>query len=148
MALDANVGLSDTDVMTENIHEGAEGSPFFQLPPAAPSPGPQSVPLLLNATQLRTMDPSAMSAEILRILATVQGRAAEEVTRDAAADDGSVALDSMTAVFLVATIGKAVGRHPLINLARVDRHSLHSVAGLGRLVCDAIAARPSIRVVA
>ena len=134
--------------MSENVGNRSHGSPFFPLPPVAPSVAPRNVPLAVDQAALRTMDPAALSAEILRILASVQGRPADDVARDPLAEDGTVALDSMTAVFLIATIGKALGRPRLVNLARVDRDSLRSAGGLGRMAYDAIRAVPSVRVVA
>lgn len=134
--------------MSENVGNDNKGSPFFPLPPAAPSVAPRNVPLAIDPAGLRAMDPAALSAEILRILASVQGRPADEVARDPLAEDGTIALDSMTAVFLIATIGKALGRQRLVNLAKVDRDSLRSAGGLGRMAYEAIRSAPSVRVVA
>jgi hypothetical protein len=134
--------------MSENIPRPSPGSPFPPLPPAAPTPGPRSVPLLLDSDQLRAMDTEALAREFARIMATAQGRRIDEAIGDPVAEDGTPILDSMTAVFLVAIIGKAVGRQPLINLGRVDRDALRSAGGLARLLHSAIRVLPAARGVA
>lgn len=50
------------------------------------------------------------------------------------ADDGSVKIPSLVAVFLLSQVGAAVGRPRLVNLSRVRREDMRSLGGVARLV--------------
>ena len=79
-----------------------------------------------------------LQQEILALLAAAEGRTLAELAADPLHTDGSMAIDSQRAVFALARIGDIVGRRKLVNLARVDTDDLHSIAGVARIVRDAL----------
>lgn len=109
--------------------------------PVDPAGGPAA--LALDAAALRGMDDGAMRQEILLMLACLQRRPTADVAAGPLHPDGTLRLDSMTAVWVIATIGKAFGRR-LVRLSEVDRDGLRSVAGLASLVRTAIRRAPSL----
>jgi acyl carrier protein len=133
--------------MTENTSGGGLGSLFFgtQQRPAErltiargvdPLAGPRS--LSLDASSLRGMDQEEMQQQILLMLACLQRRPVAEITAQQASKDGTLALDSMTAVWVIATVSKAFGTK-LVKLSAVDRNNLRSVGGLASLLRQSIA---------
>lgn len=139
LTLDRDVGLSDTHVMTEDIPR-VPASPFFDQPPTAPRPMPRAVPIVVERAALVGMDSVGMEREMVRILAAIRRRTPDDTETDPRHADGSLTIDSMTAVCLIATVGRAFGRPRLINLGKVDRDELRSVKGVSRLTLAAVAA--------
>jgi hypothetical protein len=87
------------------------------------------------------LDPAAVQAsseaeiqqQVLDMLACLRRRPLHEVTAGALHTDGTLVIDSMTAVWVLSTVGKAFGR-PLVRLSDVDRDSLRSVGGVSKLI--------------
>ena len=139
--------------MTENVPSSALGSLFFQTEKQSPGEpltdasgvDPLSGPagLALDSVALRRMGDKALQQEILLMLACLQRRPVLEVADGPLANDGTVGLDSMTAVWVIATIGKAFGCK-LVRLSEVDRDSLRSVGGLASLVRTSIRGLPAL----
>lgn len=82
-------------------------------------------------------------------LATVRTRSVAQLERDLTAvlrkaqptrmfgelaADGSPRVPSLVAVWLISQVGNAVGRPKLLNLSKVRREELRSIAGVARLV--------------
>ncbi|MGH3304232.1 MAG: hypothetical protein ACRDOK_21650 [Streptosporangiaceae bacterium] len=135
--------------MTENVSSDSLGSLFFKTARQAPSSKPLTAvsgidPLAgpagmtLHAAALRD---EALQQEIMLMLACLQRRAPAEVAAGPLHSDGTLGLDSMTAVWVIATIGRAFGCK-LLKLSEVDRDSLRSVGGLASLVRQSIAELP------
>lgn len=133
--------------MTENSAASGIGKLFF--PPAEDAAvGGPSVPAAdaiaagrpgaaLSAADLESMSEAQLQAEILTLLAQLQRRRLAEPAIGQAHPDGTLGVDSMTAVWVVATLSKVYGRK-LVNLSKVDRDSLRSVGGLAGLVRHAV----------
>lgn len=139
--VDMNVGISDTSVMTDDS-TGTAGGPLF-FPPGRPVDSGATegtTPSASNADgpELREMTEGELRETVSALLAQLQRRSMEEIAAGQAYTDGTPAIDSMTAVWVVATIGKRVGRR-LVKLSDVERESLCSVGGVARLVHRAIA---------
>ena len=58
------------------------------------------------------------------------------------AGDGSLAVDSMVATWLISQVGDLVGETKLVKLAKVPDGGLRSTAGLARVVWDALKSAP------
>ena len=58
------------------------------------------------------------------------------------AGDGSLAVDSMVATWLISQVGELVGETKLVKLAKVPDGSLRSTAGLAQVVWDALRSAP------
>lgn len=156
MELDRNVGISDTQVMNDDSQPAVGGPLFF--PTATTAPGGYGAARLDDAhtPDSRTgaaaiqLDPVTIAAmtevevrrQVLEMLACLQRRPMAEVADGAAYTDGTPAIGSMTAVWVLSTIGKAFGRR-LVRLSDVDRDSLRSIGGLARLIKEATA-RPAV----
>ena len=139
--------------MTENVSDETLGSLFFQTVQQWPSE-PQTAAggvdplagpagLALDAVALRRMDDKALQEVILLMLACLQRRPAVEVANGPLGNDGTLGLDSMTAVWVIATIGKAFGCK-LVRLSEVEPFSLRSVGGLASLIRTAICRVPAM----
>lgn len=112
--------------------------PFARLlspPAAALAPVVQQA---AGAPALQTMTEEELIVEILGRIAAAEQRPLHELEGDPKHIDGTVAIDSMTAVSALASIGGTVGRPRLVDLSRVDREDLRSVAGLARLARRAL----------
>jgi hypothetical protein len=120
-------------VVTENT-----GSPFFELPPAAPPPRPRRVPLVVDPARINSLDVDGLVEELTTMLARLKNRTTNELLAGDIAPDGSVAIKSLIAVCLVGTVGKAFGQPRLVNLAQVARDDLRSVRGVARLIRSAL----------
>jgi hypothetical protein len=119
--------------MTENT--GSAHSPFFELPPAAPPPRPERLPLVVvDRARIEALDVDGLAAELTTILSRLKNRTPDELLADGIAPDGSTAIKSLIAVCLIGTVGKAFGRPRLVNLGRVPRDDLRSVRGVARLI--------------
>ena len=130
--------------MTENM-AADPGRPLFfartgqaQSTDASLGPGGSSRPFALDGHSLRVMTEGELQEVIVSLLARLERRTFEEVATRQAHTDGTVAIDSMTAVWVIATVGKALGRRPLMRLSDVDSESLRSVGGVARLIRCAI----------
>ncbi len=132
-------------VVSENITRSPNSNPFFRLEPAAPPPPTRSVPLNMDGGNLAGLDETGLGVEIVNILASLQKRSPEDVAADPLHDDGTVAVTSMVAVWVLARVAEAFGRRRLVRLDRVDGADLHSVAGLARVIHQAIRSLPAMR---
>ena len=79
------------------------------------------------------MGEAEIQQQILEMLACLKRRPLHEVAAGAQHTDGTLAFDSMTAVWVISTVGKAFGRR-LVRLSDVDRDSLRSVGGVSKLI--------------
>jgi hypothetical protein len=147
--MDENVDGSDgaplffTSVQTEvavSATAGAGGSSSWD-----PSRGPSAISL--DASRIRAMSEAELRAEILRMLACLRRRPLGEVASGPAYTDGTLAIKSMTAVWILSTVGKALGRR-LVRLSDVDRESLRSVGGVSRLIKTVTASGAELRAAA
>jgi hypothetical protein len=120
------------DVMTEN--NPSTSSPFFELPPAAPAPRPQRLPVTIDRARVETLDVDGLTTELMMVLGRLKNRTPAELLADGVAPDGSAAIKSLIAVCLIGTVGKAFDQPRLVNLARVRRDDLRSVRGVARLI--------------
>lgn len=144
MPLDKNVGLSDTDVMSENM-AGRPGGPLFfpasdlTQSAATPSvPGNSPLRFALDRPRLQASTEAELQEVIMMLLARLEHRPLQEIATRPTYTDGTTAIDSMTAVWVIATVGKALGRRRLVRLSDVDRESLCSVGGVAKLIRRAI----------
>jgi hypothetical protein len=131
--------------MTENV-VGSSGAPLFFPSPGAAQPvpdvvDPQPSTIDLDPVALQAMSREELGQEILEMLACLRRRPLQEVAAGVPYADGTLALDSMTAVWVISTVGKAFNRR-LVRLSEVDIESLRSVGGVTRLIQQAIA--PSV----
>lgn len=123
--------------MTENTESAR--SPFFELPPAAPPPRPDRLPVVVvDRARIEALDVDGLTAELMAMLARLKNRSPDELLAAGVAPDGSAAIKSLIAVCLIGTVGKAFGQPRLVNLARVPRDDLRSVRGVARLVRAAL----------
>jgi hypothetical protein len=137
--------------MVENM-AGVSGAPLFFPVPASvhaqglsaagwaagcdPSLGPAGI--RLDRQALEAMGEPEMRQQVVEMLMCLRRQPLEEVVGGAAHSDGTPVIDSMTAVWVLATVGKAFGR-PLVQLSSVDRDSLGSVGGVATLIRQAVA---------
>lgn len=134
ITLDSRVGLSDTEVMASDIDWGA----IFGVPvaPASATPVP-AAPAVVDPTgeltRLRGIDEHAMQQHVQGLLEGLR-------QREGAVDplephqDGTTAIGSMIAVYLLTEVAASIGQPRLVALASVDRELLESVRGLAKLV--------------
>ncbi|WP_158879587.1 acyl carrier protein [Amycolatopsis anabasis] len=127
--------------MAENM-EGTSGAPLFFPSPDTAQPVPdvadlQPSAINLDPVALQAMNREELGKEILEMLACLRRRPLQEVTEGAPYTDGTLALDSMTAVWVISTVGKAFKRR-LVRLSEVDNESLRSVGGVAQLIQQAI----------
>ena len=120
-------------VVTENT-----GSPFFELPPAAPAPRPGRVPVVVDPARIDSLDIDGLVEELTMLLARLKNRTPDELRARGIAPDASIAIKSLIAVCLIGTVGKAFGRPRLVNLAQVPRDDLRSIRGVARLIRTAL----------
>jgi hypothetical protein len=126
--------------MTTNTAPPGQDDPFARFRPAesGAASSPADVPHVpATPDQLRAMTLPQLQQEILALFAAAEGRALAELAAEPMHADGSMLIDSQRAVFALARIGDIVGRQ-LVNLAKVDTDDLHSIAGVARLVHDAL----------
>ncbi len=123
-------------VMTEN--NPSASSPFFELPPAAPTPRPERLPVAIDRTRVETLDVDGLTTELMAVLGRLKNRTSEELLAAEIAPDGSAAIKSLIAVCLIGTVGKAFDQPRLVNLGRVRRDDLRSVRGVARLIRAAL----------
>ena len=121
--MDLGVSFTSIYVMKSDISSGA-------MPPPAPgAPTPAA-----DASDVLAMGLDDLEAYLLALLQ--QGGLSDWLTERA--PDGSIGLPSLVAVWLIAMVGEAVDEAKLVNLASVDSSDLMSVAGVARLVHDAL----------
>lgn len=101
--------------------------------PIAPTLGPAQ-----QLAALQAMDRVALQAHLEGLLAALQHNGAAVAGELHA--DGSIAIKSMHAVFLLAEVAASVGRRRLVTLSKVARTDLESLAGLARLVARSLPA--------
>ena len=106
----------------------------FAAPPVQSPAAPPTVFQPADADELRSMNSDQLADELLARIAAAEQRTLNDLAMDPLHVDGSVAIDSMTAVSALASIGGTVGKPRLVNLSQVDKDDLHSVAGLARVV--------------
>lgn len=141
------------DVMAENMHS-ASGAPLF-FPAPAPTAAPQlSAPgwaagcdpsqgpsaIRLDRSALQAMTEPETEQQILEMLMCLRRQSLQDVANSPAHADGTPEIDSMTAVWVVSTVGKAFDQ-PLVRLSSVRRESLRSVGGVAALIRQAIPAQ-------
>lgn len=85
-----------------------------------------------------------LAAEILARIAGAEQRPLNEVAGDPKHADGTVAIDSMTAVSALASIGGTLGKPKLVDLSAADAEDLHSIGGLARIARRALDAPPAV----
>ncbi|MDH6431529.1 hypothetical protein M2158_010003 [Streptomyces sp. SAI-144] len=138
------------DVMTEDMHS-ASGAPLFfpvPAPPAAPqlsapgwadgcdpSRGPSEI--RLDRRALQAMTEAEMEQQVLEMLMCLRRQSLQDIVNSPIHADGTPEIDSMTAVWVVSTVGKAFDR-PLVRLSNVRRESLRSVGGVATLIRQSI----------
>lgn len=120
-------------VVTENT-----GSLFFELPPTAPAPQPGRLPIVVDPERIDSLDMDGLVEELTAVLARMKNRTPDELRAGGIAPDGSIAIKSLIAVCLIATVGKAFGRPRLVNLTQVPRNDLRSIGGVARLIRTAL----------
>ncbi len=130
--------------MNENV-VASSGAPLFFPTPAAPVlAGPEEqVPssdsgrgpsdIELDSAALQGMGETELRQQVLEMLTCLRRCTLQELTGGALHTDATLAIDSMTAVWIISTVGKAFGRR-LVRLSEVDRDSLRSVGGVARLI--------------
>jgi hypothetical protein len=127
--------------MTTNTASPGPVDPFARFRPAEPgaATAPADAPHVpATPYRLRAMTRPQLQQEILALLAAAEGRTLAEFAAEPLHADESMLIDSQLAVFALARIGDIVGRPKLVNLAKVDTDDLHSIAGVARLVRDAL----------
>lgn len=129
--------------MTENVASSSSAPLFFPSPattgPDAPDiVAPQPDSLELDPVALQAMNADELCEEILRMLAFLRRRTMQEVAAGAPYLDGTLALDSMTAVWVISTVGKEF-KQRLVKLSDVAVDSLRSVGGVATVIGQAIA---------
>jgi hypothetical protein len=102
-------------------------------------PGPASIQL--DPATVCAMSEAEIREQVLEMLACLKRRPMAEVAAGDSHTDGTLAIGSMIAVWVLSTVGKAFGRR-LVRLSDVDRESLRSVGGVSRLIKQATA-RPA-----
>lgn len=138
-----NVGLSDTPVVTQNT---AVDDPFAALAaPAAPAAAATPTFQPADDATLRGMTEASLADEILARIAAAEQRSLAEVAAEPRHADGTVKIDSMTAVSALASIGVTVGKNKLVDLSAVDPEDLRSIAGLARLARRALDTLPKAK---
>lgn len=129
--------------MTENI---SVQDPFAALTvPLAPAVAPEPVHEPADATTLRGMSEAELCDEILGRIAAAEQRPLSEVAADIKHEDGTVAIDSMTAVSALASIGGTIGKPKLVDLSQEDSNDLRSIAGLARIARRALDDLPVVK---
>jgi hypothetical protein len=104
--------------------------------PVVPVPVP-AAPVLTDPTvelaRLRGMNEHSMQQHVENLLAELRQRegAVDPLEQH---QDGTAAVASMVAVYLLTEIAASIGRLRLVSLASVDRELLESVRGLAELV--------------
>jgi hypothetical protein len=158
------------NVMTENMVDASGGGPLFFPTPSHASPRPATAPIVpvqappdaaeprtlgqdqgfdhrrgpagieLNTDLLRSMSQAQLEEQVLMMLACLRRRPMQEILQCPAHTDGTLAIKSIIAVWVVSTMGAAFGRQ-LVRLSDVkDRDSLCSVGGVSRLIGESIIA--------
>ncbi|RSN52639.1 hypothetical protein DMH01_41440 [Amycolatopsis sp. WAC 04182] len=121
---------------------GAFGAPLFfpssGVVPSAPDVDLQPSDIALDPIALQAMSRDELCEEVLRMLACLRRQSVQEVAAGAQHTDGTLALDSMTAVWVISRVGTAFGRH-LVRLSEVEDESLRSVGTVAALIRQSIA---------
>lgn len=111
------------DVVKTDIASVAPPPPVAAPPTAAPANA-----AILASVTTRTVD--QLQSDLTRLLRAAQpNRQLADM-----ADDGSAKIPSLVAVFLINQVGASVSRPKLVDLSRVRREDLRSLAGVACLV--------------
>ncbi|MEU0880135.1 hypothetical protein ABZ345_16165 [Lentzea sp. NPDC005914] len=127
--------------MNENV-EGSAGAPLFfsaptpagagaQVPATSGGRGPSD--LELDPVALQAMSETDLQEQVLEMLTCLRRCTLQELVSGPTHTDSTLSIDSMTAVWIISTVGKALGRR-LVRLSQVDRDSLRSVGGVAGLI--------------
>ena len=106
------------------------------IPTTAPPP-PTPVVSPVERNDVPTVTPTFFDATVAQLTQELeQMLRASHLSKQTTgtAEDGSVKIPSLVAVYLISQVGVAVGRPKFVDLAHVDRDSLRSVAGIAQLV--------------
>lgn len=114
----------------------AEGALTVDGAAAAVQPGPDT--LQIDPVALCAMNETEIGQQVLEMLACLKRQSAAEVASGVAHTDGTLAIGSMVAVWVLVTVGKAFGRR-LVRLSDVDPDALRSVGGVAKLIKEATA---------
>jgi hypothetical protein len=146
--------------MNENM-AGTRGQSLFF--PSTPAPAERSVPpsneqapdngsrepqrgpsaIALDPVAIQKMTEAELRQEMLGMLALLKRQPLSEVAAGPAHTDGTLAIKSMTAVWILSTVGKAFGRR-LVRLSKVDADALRSIGGVARLIRQALSKQSAI----
>jgi len=96
-----------------------------------PGRGPTSIEL--DPAVVQAMSEVELQQQIQQMLACLRRRTLQEVAAGDMYSDGTLAVDSMTAVWVITTFGKAFRRR-LVRLSDVDPDSLRSVGSVAKLI--------------
>lgn len=102
------------------------------IAPPKPAGPPAPAAGLLAAVRSRSV--SELEADLGSLLRSAQPTCPLEEK----APDGSPRVASLVSVWLISQAGKAVGRPKLVNLSKVRRDDLRSLAGVARIVHRAL----------
>lgn len=113
-----------------------EGAP----PSTAPAPGSPATPSVLPVcADLRGTTPAQVFAELSRLHAELVSRGLFASADLELHEDGTTAIKSQVAVWLLGATAAAIGKKRLVNLRKIDKKKLFSVGGVASLVCTALA---------
>ncbi len=112
------------------------------LAPAPPGPAPAAAPLPGAHPLADARNRSVAELEIDLEDTLRRGKASLPA---APAGDGTRAIPSLIAVWLLSQVGKAIGTRRPVNLSKVtDRNDLRSVGGVARLLHQAMHPAPAV----
>lgn len=106
-----------------------------------PRRGPSAI--TLDPVAIQAMTEAELRQETLAMLACLKRQPLTELTAGPAHTDGTLAIKSMTAVWILSTVGKAFGRR-LVRLSDVDADALRSIGGVARLIKQAVSNHAAI----
>lgn len=106
---------------------------------APPKPAGTTAPASDPLGAVRSRSVSELEADLGGLLRSAQPTCPLEEK----APDGSLRVPSLVSVWLISQAGKAVGRPKLVNLSKVRRDDLRSLAGVARVVHRALHPLPS-----
>jgi hypothetical protein len=93
---------------------------------------------VVDAARIDSLDIDGLVDELTTLLARIVNQTPDELRAGGVAPDASIAIKSLIAVCLIATVGNAFGRPRLVNLAQVPSDDLQSIRGVARLIRAAL----------
>lgn len=113
---------------------------LFGAPPSsAPAPDTLTVaPQLPVCANLRGFNRAEIDAEIARLHQQLVTNGVFAATELPMHEDGSAAIKSQIAVWLLGAAAAAVGKKKLVALSKVNKQKLFSTAGVSGLICEAL----------